>query len=59
MRKFKSAYDIIMNDTPILGSLNELNFDIEDFQRYMEKVVYESDMNSFIANETAKNILII
>ena len=54
MRKFKSFYDYEVTDnTPILG------FDIDEFLSYMDKIAFESMLNEFKANESAKNVFII
>lgn len=56
MIKFKSFYDYEVTDTSPM--LNE-DFDIDEFFSYMDKIAFESMLNEFKANETAKNILIL
>lgn len=56
MRKFKSFYDYEVTDaSPILNE----DFDIDEFLSYMDKIVFESMLNEFRANKSAKSILII
>ena len=57
MIKFKSFYDYEIDDTsPTI--LNE-DFDIDEFLSYMDEIAFESMLNEFNANESAKKILIL
>lgn len=56
MRKFKSFYDYEVTDaSPIINE----DFDIDEFLSYMNEIAFESMLNEFRANESAKNILIL